>query len=414
MSQQGESKVVEAPARPSLPSQTHVRARPSGRRRRSPWPVRLLVLGVLAAGVWLSLRALKKPPIPVDIAVVERTTVRDEISSATAGEVMAEQKATVRAELAARVLSVKHKRGERVKSGDVVAALDTVDLDARLKEAQSTIASQRASVAQADAHLATARQTAERAKRLAEHGAETVKAADDAAALVAEAEAALHTASAVLEQSKAAWQVAKVARTHGALTAPFDGVLADVFVSAGDQTQPGSPVFELVDDSRLHVEATIDEADIARVKLGQPATLRLDALPGQPITGAVSKLDPTVRTDAKGARTLRLEVEVSDLRAALAAGIRPGMSANVDVRVAEKQNVLSLPTTVIVGRGLKRSVDLIDQGVARERPIQVGISSWERTEIVSGLREGDRVVASLNVKGLADGVPVVATGVRIR
>ena len=79
---------------------------------------------------------------------------------------------------------------------------------------------------------------------------------------------------------------------------------------------------------------------------------------------------------------------------------------NVDVRVAEKQDVLSLPTNVIIGRGTKRSVYLIDQGVARERPIQIGMSSWERTEIAS--------VANLNAKGLADGVPVLPAGERAR
>jgi HlyD family secretion protein len=205
-------------------------------------------------------------------------------------------------------------------------------------------------------------------------------------------------------------QVARVARAHGSLTAPFDGLLADVFLDPGAETQPGTTVFEIVDDSRLHVEATIDEADIARVKVGQLASLRLDALPDRPIPGVVSNLDPTVRMDAKGARTLRLEVLVSDLAGAVAAGIRPGMSANVDVVVAEKQNVLSLPTNVIVGRGTKRLVYVIENGAARERPVQVGISSWERTEITGGLAEGDRVVASLNAKGLADGVPVAPGG----
>jgi HlyD family secretion protein len=113
-----------------------------------------------------------------------------------------------------------------------------------------------------------------------------------------------------------------------------------------------------------------------------------------------------VRTDPKGARTLRLEADIVDLAAARASGVRPGMSANVDVVVAEKQNVLSLPTNVIIGRGTKRSVFLIEQGVARDRAIQIGISSWERAEIVSGLREGDRVVANLNEKSLVDGAPV--------
>jgi HlyD family secretion protein len=180
-----------------------------------------------------------------------------------------------------------------------------------------------------------------------------------------------------------------------------------VFVDPGDELQPGADVFELIDDSRLHVEATLDEADIGRARVGQPASLRLDALPGRPIAGVVSKLDPTVRKDEKGARTLRIEVEVSDLPKAVSAGVRPGMSANVDVTVAEKQNVLSLPTNVIIGRGTKRSVYLIENGIVHERPIQVGIASWERTEITGGLRDGDRVAANLNAKGLADGVPVL-------
>ena len=105
---------------------------------------------------------------------------------------------------------------------------------------------------------------------------------------------------------------------------------------------------------------------------------------------------------------------MADLPRAVTAGVRPGMSANVDVRVAEKQNVLNLPTNVIIGRGTKRSVYVIDQAVARERPIQIGMSSWERTEIVSGLAEGDRVVANLNAKGLADGVAVQPAAERAR
>jgi HlyD family secretion protein len=158
----------------------------------------------------------------------------------------------------------------------------------------------------------------------------------------------------------------------------------------------------------------VDEADIARVKVGQPATLRLDALPNQPIAGIVSKLDPTVRSDTRGARTLRIEVEVSDLARAREAGVRPGMSANVDVVVAEKHGVLHLPTNVVIGRGTKRSVFVIEDGVAHERPVQTGIASWESTEILSGVREGDHVVATLNVKGLADGVPVAAASERTR
>jgi HlyD family secretion protein len=391
--------VVASPQRPA-PGRTL-------RKRRSPWPTRIVVALVLVGGGVLAATRMKREPTPVETAAVQRGVVIDEVSSSSAGEVKVEQRATVRAELSARVLAVKHRRGERVKKGEVIVALDAAELDARLRQAQATVEVQRAQVAQAAAHAEAAQRTAERLRRLADHGAETGKAADDAEAQAVEAKAAAQAGAAQLEQAQAALQVARVSRSSAEITAPFAGVVAELNVDVGDHTQMGASVFELVDDSRLHVEATLDEADIGRVELGQSATLRLDALPERPIQGKVSKLDPTVRKDEKGARTLRIEVEVTDLAAARAAGVRPGMSANVDVRVAQKDGVLSLPTSVIVGRGVKRSVYRVEGGLAREQQVEVGLSSWERTEIVSGLKEGDRVIASLNVKGLGDGLPVV-------
>lgn len=397
-----------------MPAEAPPPRRRAAAKRRSPWGWRIVVLVGVAAVIAVLAIASKKKPISVEIATALRGAVKDEISSSTAGEVMAERKATVRAEISARVLAVKHKRGERVATGDVILQLDTADLDARLRQSQATLEAQRAQLAQAQAHAEAARHTAAREKTLVDRGAESPRVAEDAETAAREAEAAARGARAGIEQNEAAVQVAKVARSHGTLTAPFDGLLSDVFVDPGEQAQVGMALFEIVDDSSLHVEATIDEADIARVKVGQAASLRLDALPKHPIAGVVSKLDPTVRTDPKGARTLRLEVAVSDLANARGAGVRPGMSANVDVVVAEKDNVLHLPTNVVIGRGTKRSVYVIEQNVARERNIEIGISSWERTEVVSGLREGERVVATLNTKGLADGLPVTPTGENAR
>ncbi len=376
------------------------------RKRRSPWPMRVGILLLLAAGGFLLARGMKRPPLVVETTLVERGAVRDEISSSSAGEVLPARAATVRAEVAGRAMDVRRERGARVKKGDVVVALDAADLAARLKQAEATVATQRAQLVKSEAQAEAAARASERARRLAERGAETAQTADDAAAQAREAQAALQAMRAQLEESRAAVEVARVARARAALTAPFDGLIADVFVNAGDAVQVGERVFELVDDSQLHVEATIDESDIGRVQVGQPATVKLDALPGRPIAGRVSKLDPTVRKDEKGARTLRLEVTVESLAEAVEAGIRPGMSANVDVRVAEKQDVLHVPTSVVIGRGTKRSLYVVDNGVVRERSIQIGMSSWERTEVVSGVSEGDVVVSTLNVKGLADGAAV--------
>src|SRR5262249_43588352 len=144
-----------------------------------------------------------------------------------------------------------------------------------------------------------AKKSAQREKSLAEHGAETQQMADDAEARSREGDAAAQPAHAQLDQASAALQVAKVARSHAELTAPFDGLLADLTVDPGDELTVGAVVFQLVDDCRLRVEAPIDEADIGKVKVGQKATLRLDALPDQPIAGTVARMDPTVRRDEK-------------------------------------------------------------------------------------------------------------------
>jgi len=401
-------QAIAIPLSPSDAGKVTAAKRPL-RKRRSPWPVRIgVILAIVACGLYVAWRARKKP-IAVETTKVERGAVVDEISSSSAGEVMATRTVMVRAELVGTVLTVGHKRGERVKRGDIVVALDASDLSARLDQAEATLDTQRAQLGQSEVHAEAQANSAGRARRLADHGAETTKAADDAAAEAREAKASSKAARAQLDQSQAALRVARVARSHTNLAAPFDGFLADVFVNSGDEIQIGTNIFQVVDDSELHVEANIDETDIGRVKVGQPAALRLDALPDHPVPGLVSKLDPTVRKDEKGARTLRIEVSVTNLAKAVEAGIRPGMSANVDVQVAEKLNVLSLPTNVIIGRGMKRSVYVIASGMARARSIQTGLSSWERTEIVSGLGEGEVVVATLNVQGLADGIPVRET-----
>ncbi len=377
--------------------------------RRKKWLLRLMLIGSIAVAAALLPRLLRRKPLPVEAIRVERTTVRDEVSSASAGEVVAEHHATVRTELPGRVVLVRHRRGDRVRRGDLVLAIDSADLDAKHLQALAALEAQRAQAEQAQARAEATTRSAERARTLAAKGAGTEQLADDTAAARREAEAQARAARGLIAQSEAALRSANVARNKALLTAPFDGLIVELSADPGDELQPGVPVFEIIDDSKLRVEATIDEADIGRVRIGQPSTLRLDALPGRSVAGTVTSVGPWVRRDEKGARTMRIEVGVNDLKAATDSGLRAGMSANVDVRVAEKKDVPSLPTNVIVGRGTQRNVYLIEQDKAVLRAVQIGLSSWERTEIVSGVVVGDRVVATLNVKDLADGVRVTLT-----
>jgi RND family efflux transporter MFP subunit len=362
----------------------------------------LSLASLIAAGP----RLFKKKPLLVKSVKVERTLVRDVVASSTAGEVVPLKKATVRAELGARVVAVKHERGDRVKRGEAVVLLDAADLEARVAQAAATLAANGAQVAQAEARVAGAKRTAERAKNLAARGAGTTQLSEDTDAALREAEEAAKASAGLRAQAEAALRVARVARLKAEIDAPFDGVLSDLKLDPGEELSPGAPVFEIIDDSKLYVEASVDEADVSRVRTGQPASLTLDALPGSTIAAVVSRLGPAVRKDLKGARTLPIDVDVKDARAAMAVGLKSGMSADVEIIVAEKPGVPSLPTNVIVGRGAKRHVYLIAHGIAKLTPVEIGLSNWDRTEILSGVSVGDEVVATLNMKELDDGVAV--------
>ncbi len=373
------------------------------RRRLTGW---LVVLALVGVAVALLPRAFRKKPLAVKSAHVERLTVRDVVASSTAGEVVPLKRATVRAELGARVVAVKHERGDRVKRGEPIVILDAADLEARVSQAQATVAANTAQLGQAQARLSAAQRTAERAKGLAAHGAGTAQLSEDSEAQVREAIEAAHASDSLRAQAEAALRVARVARLKAEIDAPFDGLISDLKLDPGEELSPGAAVFEIIDDGKLYVEASVDEADVARVRTGQPATLTLDALPGHSIAAVVSRIGPAVRKDLKGARTLPIDVDVKDPAAAMRDGLKSGMSADVEIIVAEKPDVASLPTNVIIGRGAKRNVYKIVDGHAKLTPIEVGLSNWDRTEIASGLSVGDEVVATLNSKELEDGVPV--------
>lgn len=394
-------------SRPEPAARPGPRRPPSALRR---WGTRLAVLAVLVgAGVGL-VRLLPKKTLPIRGLSPQRGEVRDVVSSSTAGEVTPEHKATMRAEVGGRVLAVLYKSGARVRQGEVIVRLDEADLRARLFQAQASVTAAAGQLAQAEARIATLTRQAERARTLLQRGAGTAQLSEDADAALREAQKALQAARGQVAQAQGAAQVARVARERAEIKAPFAGLLTEVLPGIGDTLAMGAPVLEIMDDSRLHVDATIDEADAARVRIDQQAELRLDALPGETVRGRVSKVDPAVKRDLKGARTLGVEVEVLDVGRARERGLKPGMSANVDIVVARKDKVLSVPTSVIIGRGVSRSVYLlVPEGRyhrVKKTEVQVGISNWERTELLSGVGEADVVAATLNQKGLEDGALV--------
>ncbi len=366
---------------------------------------RWILWTALVAGALAAVLLWPKAPVQVRTVRVARGQVEDVVTSAVAGEIKSAHQTQVKAEIAGTVIALHAQRGDRVEKGQLIVSLDPADLDARISQARGQIDAAKAALAEAQAQESSAEPLARRIQQLLKQGAATQDAADKASAGRLSALAAEASARAQISEAEAALQLAEIARKRADIRAPFAGALQQLYPEVGASLVPGSPVFDILDTTAARIETTIDEADASRISVGQLAEMTLDAYPGVRFKGKVSLIAPAVAPDPRVGTTRSLPIWVAvdpDPR------LRIGMSSTVEIIVAHKDDVLFVPSQTVIGRGVERDVYRVEAGVAHKLPVQVGISNWDRTEITSGLSEGDVVVLSLDAVGLADGVHVAS------
>ena len=189
------------------------------------------------------------------------------------------------------------------------------------------------------------------------------------------------------------------------LYAPFAGTIAKIVGEVGEYSTPSPPgvpmppAIDLIDDSCLYVKAPMDEVDAPRIAAGQAVRISLDALPRQSFPGRVRRVAPYVSAVEKQARTVDIEATFDD--PAAPGKLLVGYSADVEVILAARANVLRVPTPALLegGRVLLAGAD----GLLEERQVRTGLANWEFTEVLAGLSPGDRVVTSLERVGVRAG-----------
>ena len=174
-----------------------------------------------------------------------------------------------------------------------------------------------------------------------------------------------------------------------AITAPINGYIVRKDVAQGTYVQPGTPLFEIADLSKVWVLADVYERDIGRVSLGQAASVRVEAYPEQPFVGKVGFIFPAVDPNT---RTLRVRIELAnkDLK------LRPGMYGNVTLEVGKAEGVV-VPVEALVDTGEYQYVFLAKEGGRFEpRRVRAGARTQGKIQIVEGVQEGDLVVTTAN------------------
>jgi HlyD family secretion protein len=176
------------------------------------------------------------------------------------------------------------------------------------------------------------------------------------------------------------------------------------WISPSPPGVPIPPVLDVIDPAALYVSAPIDEADIARIRVGLPARITLDAFRGRPFKGTLTYVSSFVETRQEQNRTLRVEAEFEESQ--LPPNLLPGLSADVEIILDARESVLRIPTYALLENN---RVLLVQKDRLVERKVSPGLHNWSFTEITSGLAAGDLVVVSLDRPEIKAGARVLAT-----
>lgn len=380
--------------------------------RPKRWLKTLGLIAVLVAGVWLLRVTVFRPvAIPVTVHPVEVGRVENTVVNSRAGTVQSRRRAGMSPGLAGLVSEKAVEKGSQVKRGDVLLRLDDSEHRAQVQLSQRSLEASKAVAEQARLDAELAEQVWNRTQNLVRDNVVSATTQDMDRNRALGTAAAAQAAQARIRQAEASLDLARATLAKTVMTAPFDGVVLDITAEVGEWISPSPPgvfippVVDLIDAQALYVSAPIDEADVARIAVGLPVRMTLDAFRGQSFAGTVTYVSSFVETRQEQNRTLRVEAEFKD--SPLPPNLLPGLSADVEVLLEARDKVLRIPTYALLEGN---RVLVVEGDRLIEKKVATGLHNWNFTEITSGLAAGEKVVVSLDRPEVKSGARVVITG----
>jgi HlyD family secretion protein len=365
---------------------------------KSPWTGAAAAVALAALG-W----SQRGQPVPVELGTVAAAYPAQAIAVLSAtGHVSAATHASVSSKGTGRLEWLGVQEGQHVRKDEVIARLESRDVRAQREQAAASVEAAKANLAQGRAELVDADLALKRARDLAQRNFISSSEVDSAVARHDKAAAAIASLQAQIGVAEANLRVAQVAVEQTLIVAPFTGVVLTKNANVGDILTPFSAasgttgaVVTMADMRTLEVEADVSESSIAKISVGQPAEIQLDAFPELRLAGSVSRIVPDVDR-SKATLLVKVHFDETDPR------VLPDMSAKVGflsrrLQASERSAVAAVRPEAIVTRGGKSYVFVVPAADAGA-PERVAM-----TEVRVGSRIGDLV----RVEGVAPGTRIV-------
>jgi HlyD family secretion protein len=393
-------------------------------KKRRRWIFGGVILVVLI-GCGFGIAAALRPNHQIDpskLATVERGDLARSVVAT--GKIEPLAKVDVKSKASGIVEKIFADYGDRVKQGQVLVELDKEQLQAQVAEARANLQAAEAAVQSAQAtfernvvdaqgpDVPFLKSTAERSRKLAAEGLISTAVLDDAEKAyqmalnkqlsaqrnVAVSRAEVARAKAQVAQMQAALDNSEEDLRNSTIVSPMDGLVLSRDVEVGDAVSSililgsqATNIMTLGDVSEVYVKGKVDEADISKVFLGQPARISVESLKEKKFMGKVTKISP-LGVEKDNVTTFEVRVSIQNPTGELKAN----MSANAEIILEEKQKVLMVPeAAVIYDKDRHTFLEVPDPGSKtgrRKLSAKLGISNGVKTELLEGLKEGQQVI----------------------
>jgi len=408
--------------------------------KKAKWAIG--IVAIVGVGSLIAASSAKRGNKAVEVRI-EPVQKRDLVASVTAsGQIRPQTKVDIASDVSGKITKLAVKEGQMVTAGQFLVQIDPTNYQAAVDRAEAAIASSRAQLAQSQANLEQSKKSYDRSaaikkvnpQLIADEAIEQLRTAMDVNAAVVE------SAKHAVDQAQAGLTDAKSSLQKTSLYSPMSGRVTRVVVEQGETAVPGTfnkdaaTLLTISDMSVLETRVKVDETDVARIKIGDSAQVQIDAFQDTTFVGRVTKISNSSVKAATSTSDQAVDYEVTIQLLNAPMDTRPDFSATAKVITDKRNAVLSVPIIALTVRedsALAKGDTAVGLGKAKPtkdiakkdvegvfvvgsdnkvtfRPVKVGIAGEKHFEILSGLKDGENIVAGTYqaIRELKDGALV--------